>query len=175
MYIHKGGVRLTVTSRTGRVAVVAILRAGAFFGEGALAGQRRRRCSAESLMVSTIAMVKTSDMRRGLSKHAILADCFLSHLLARNIHTESDLIDQLCNRCEQRLARVLLLLANFDAHYLPQAPLPMISRNVLADMAGTTRSKVDALMNKFRKLGFIEQVDGGVQVNRSLLTIVTRE
>ena len=175
MYIRTGGVRLTVTSRTRRVAVIAILRAGSFFGEGALAGQRRRRCSAETLMVSTIAMVKTSDMRRGLSGQAMLADCFLSHLLARNIHTESHLIDQLCNRCEERLARVLLLLANFDAHYLPHAPLPMISRNVLAGMAGTTRSKVDVLMNKFRKLGFIERVDGGVQVHRSLLTIVTQE
>ena len=175
MYIRKGGVRLTVTSRTGRVAVVATLRAGSFFGEGALAGQRRRSCSAETLMVSTIAMVKTRGMRRGLRQKAMLADCFLSHLLARNIHTESDLIDHLCSQREQRLARVLLLLANFDAHYLPRAPLPMISRNLLADMAGTTRSKVDVLMNKFRKLGFIARVDGVVQVNRSLLTVVTQE
>ena len=105
----------------------------------------------------------------------MLADWFRSHLLARNTRTESDLIDQLFNRCEKRLARVLLLLANFDAHYLPHAPLPTISRDLLADMAGTTRSKVDVLMNKFRKLGFIERVDGGVQVHRSLLTIVTEE
>lgn len=175
MYIRKGRVKLTVTSRTGRVAVVAVLHAGAFFGEGALAGQRRRHCNAETLVVSTIAMVKTRDMRRGLSEKAMLAECFLSHLLARNIHTESDLIDQHFNRCEQRLARVLLLLANFDAHYQTHAPLPIISRNLLADMAGTTRSKIDVLMNKFRKLGFIERVDGGVQVHRSLLTIVTEE
>ena len=175
MYIQKGRVKLTVTSPTGRVAVVAILRAGSFFGEGALTGQRRRNCKAETLVVSTIAMVKTRDMRRELSEKAKLADCFLSHLLARTIHTESELIDQLFNRCEKRLARVLLLLANFDAHYLAHAPLPMISRNLLADMAGTTRSRVDVLMNRFRKLGFIERVGGGVQVHRSLLTIVTQE
>ena len=95
--------------------------------------------------------------------------------MIRNIHAESDLIDQLFNCCETRLARILLVLANFDAHYLPCAPLPMISRNLLADMAGTTRSKVDVLMNTFRKRGFIERVDGGVQVHRSLLTIVTQE
>jgi CRP/FNR family transcriptional regulator, cyclic AMP receptor protein len=175
MYIRDGRVKLTVTSRTGRVAVIAILRAGAFFGEGALAGQRRRHCSAQTLSASTIARVKTGDMRRGLSQKATLAHCFLSHLLIRNIHAESDLIDQLFNCCETRLARILLVLANFDAHYLPCAPLPMISRNLLADMAGTTRSKVDVLMNTFRKRGFIERVDGGVQVHRSLLTIVTQE
>ena len=175
MYIRQGGVRLTVTSRTGRVAVVAILRAGSFFGEAALAGQRWRSCNAETLKVSTIAMVKTDEMRRGLSETGKLADWFRSQLLERNTRTESDLIAQFFNRCEMRLARVLLLLANFDAHNLPLAPLPMISRNLLADMVGTTRSKVDVLMNKFRKLGFIERVDGCVQVHRSLLTVVTQE
>ena len=175
MYIRTGRVKVTATSRTGRIAVVAILGAGSFFGEGALAGQRRRNRSAETLLVSTIAMVKTSEMRRGLSEKAMLADCFLSHLLARSIHTESDLIDQLFSGRQQRLARVLLLLANFDTQYLPHAPLPMISRNLLAELAGTTRSQVDVLMNRFRKLGFIERVDGGVQVHRSLLTIVMQE
>jgi CRP/FNR family cyclic AMP-dependent transcriptional regulator len=175
MYIRNGRVKLTVTSRTGRVAVVAVLRAGSFFGEGVLAGQRRRSCNAEALVASTIARVKTSDMRRGLSEKARLADCFLSHLLARNIHAESDLIGALFNRSEKRLARALLLLANFDAHYLPHAPLPAISRNVLADMAGTTRSRVDVLMNNFRKRGFIARVDGDVQVHRSLLSVVTHD
>ncbi len=173
MYIRHGRVKLTVTSRTGRLAVIAVLRAGSFFGEGALAGQRRRHYSADTLSVSSISRVKTSDMRRALSEKATLAHCFLSHLLVRNVQTESDLIEQLSNRCEQRLARVLLLLANFDAHYLPHARLPLISRNLLADMAGTTRSKVDVLMNRFRKLGFIERVDGSVQVHRSLLTVLT--
>jgi CRP/FNR family cyclic AMP-dependent transcriptional regulator len=175
MYIRRGRVKLTVTSRYGRVAVVAILRAGSFFGEGVLAGQRLRRCNAETLMPSSIAMVKTRDMRRGLSETGVLSDWFRSQLLARNSRAESDLIEQLLNRSERRLARALLLLANFDAHYLPQAALPAISRDLLADMAGTTRSKVDVLMSKFRKLGFIARVDGGVQVHRSLLTIVTQE
>jgi CRP/FNR family transcriptional regulator, cyclic AMP receptor protein len=175
MYIRQGGVKLTATSRTGRVAVVAILRAGSFFGEGALAGQRRRRCSAETLITSTIAVVKSGDMRRGLSEKPMLADCFLSHLLERDIRTELELIDRLFGRGETRLARVLLLLANFDSHYLPHAPLPMISRNLLADLTGTNRSTVDLLMNKFRKLGFIERVAGGVHVHRSLLTIVMQE
>ena len=175
MYIQQGGVKLTARSPTGRVAVVAILRAGAFFGEGALAGQRRRHCNAETLMTSTIARVKTADMRRGLSEKAMLAECFLSHLLDRNIRTESDLIDQLFSRGKTQLARALLLLANFDTHYLPHAPLPIISRNLLADMAGTTRSNVDVLMNTFRKRGFIDRVDGGVRVNRSLLTLLMEE
>ena len=175
MYIRKGGVKLTVRSRTGRVAVVGILRAGSFFGEGALTGRRRRSCTAETTSVSSIATVKTHEMRRGLNDTAMLADWFRAHLLARNTHAESELVNQLFNRCEQRLARALLLLANFDAHYLPYAPLPTISRNLLADMAATTRSKVDVLMNKFRKLGFIERVDGGVRVHRSLLTIVTQD
>lgn len=175
MYIRKGGVKLTVTSRTGRVAVVAVLRAGSFFGEGALAGRRRRSCTAETLSVSSIATVTTGEMRRGLSETAMLADWFRAHLLARNSRAESDLVDQVFDRCEQRLARVLLLLANFDAHYLPYAPLPTISRNLLADMAATTRSKVDVLMNQFRKLGFIERVNGGVRVHRSLLTVVTQD
>ena len=105
----------------------------------------------------------------------MLADCFLSHLLARNIRTESDLIDQLFSRGERGLARVLLLLANFDSDYRPHAPLPVISRNLLADMVGTKRSTVDVLMNKFRKLGFIERVEGGVRVHRSLLTVVMQE
>lgn len=175
MYIQKGGVRLTVTSPAGRIAVVAVLGAGSFFGEGVLAGQRRRRCNAETLNASTIATVKTHDMRRGLSEIARLADSFRAHLLARNVRAESDLIDQLFNRCERRLARALLLLANFDTHYRPYAPLPVISRNLLADMAGTTRSRVDVLMNKFRKLGFIARVDGVVQVHRSLLAVVTQD
>ena len=174
MYIRQGRVKLTKTSRTGRVAVVAILRAGSFFGESALAGQRRRNCGAETLTSSTIARVKTGDMRRGLSERP-MADCFLSHLLHRNIRAELDLIDQLFSRGEKQLARVLLLLANFDTHYLPYAPLPMIGRNLLADMAGTTRSTVDVLMSKFRKLGFIERVDGGIRVNRSLLTLLMEE
>jgi CRP/FNR family transcriptional regulator, cyclic AMP receptor protein len=178
MYIRKGRVKLTVTSRAGREAVVAILHAGAFFGEGALAGQRRRTCTAETVTDTTIEMVKTTEMRRGLHEDVALSDWFRSHVLARNIRTEADLVGQLFNRCEKRLARVLLLLANFDEHQLPRAALPIISRNLLAEMIGTSRWKVDLLMNNFRKLGFLErhsERDGGVQVHRSMLSVVLRE
>ena len=175
LYIRKGHVKLTVTSRAGLKAVVAILHAGAFFGEGALAGQQRRTCTAETVTASTIAMVKTSEMRRGLHEEVALSDWFLSHMLARHIRVEADLIGQVFDCCEQRLARALLLLANFDEHQLPRAPLPIISRNLLAEMIGTTRWKVDLLMNHFRKLGFLErhsERDGGVQVHRSMLNVV---
>jgi CRP-like cAMP-binding protein len=178
MYIRKGRVKLTVTSRAGREAVVATLRAGAFFGEGALAGQRRRTCTAETVTASTIAMVKTPEMRRGLQQDVALADRFRSQMLARNIRTEADLIGQLFNRCEKRLARMLLLLAHFDEHQLPRAALPLISRTLLAEVIGTPRWKVDLLMNNFRKLGFLErhsERDGGVQVHRSMLSVVLAE
>ena len=178
MYIRKGRVKLTVTSRGGREAVVAVLRAGAFFGEGALAGQRRRTCTAETLAASTIATVKTTDMRRGLQQDVALADRFRSHMLARSIRAEAELIGQHFNGCEKRLARVLLLLANFDEHDLPRAVLPLISRTVLAETIGTPRWKVDLLMNNFRKLGFLErhsERDGGVQVHRSMLSVVLQE
>jgi CRP/FNR family transcriptional regulator, cyclic AMP receptor protein len=178
MYIRKGRVKLTVTSRAGREAVVGIIHAGEFFGEGARAGQRRRRCTAETVTASTIAMVKTAEMRRRLHEGVGLSDWFRSHMLARNIRMEGALVGQLFNRCEKRLARVLLLLANFDEHQLPRAALPQISRNLLAEMIGATRSKVDFLMNKLRKLGFLErnrERDGGVQVHRSMLSVVLQE
>jgi CRP/FNR family transcriptional regulator, cyclic AMP receptor protein len=178
MYIRKGRVKLTVTSRAGQQAVVAILRAGSFFGEGVLAGQRRRRCTAETLTASTIATVKTTEMRRGLQQDVALADRFRSQMLARSIRVEAELIGQLFNRCEKRLAQVLLLLANFDEHELPRAALPIISRIVLAETIGSPRWKVDLLMNNFRKLGFLErhsERDGGVQVHRSMLSVVLQE
>ena len=167
-----------MTSRAGREAVVAILHAGAFFGEGALAGRRRRTCTAETVTASTIATVKTSEMRRGLHEEVALSDWFRSQMLATHIRTEADLIGQLFNRSEKRLARVLLLLANFDEHQLPRAALPLISRNLLAELIGTPRWKVDLLMNNFRKLGFLErhsERDGGVQVHRSMLSVVLAE
>jgi CRP/FNR family transcriptional regulator, cyclic AMP receptor protein len=178
MYLRKGGVKLTATSRAGREAVIGIIHAGEFFGEGALAGQRRRTCTAETVTASTIAMVKTGEMRRRLHEGAGLSDWFRSHMLARNIRMEGALIGQLFNRCEKRLARVLLLLANFDEHQLPRAALPTISRNLLAEAIGASRSKVDLLMNEFRKLGFLERNgdrDGGMQVHRSMLTVVLED
>ena len=178
MYIRKGRVKLTVTSRAGREAVVATLHAGAFFGEAALAGQRRRTCTAESVTASTIAMVKTTDMRRALQQDVALADRFRALALARNIRAEADLIAELFNRCEKRLAQVLLLLTKFDEHQLPRAALPLISRDLLAETIGIPRWKVDRLMNSFRKRGFLERYserDGGVQVHRSMLSVVLQD
>jgi CRP-like cAMP-binding protein len=178
MYIQKGRVNLTVTSRGGREAVIGVLYAGAFFGEGALAGQRLRRATATTMTASTIAVVKTSEMRRGLQEKTALSDWFRMHMLARNSRIEEDLVSQLFNRREKRLARMLLLLANFDEHQQVRSALPRISRNLLADLVGTTRSKVDVLMNKFRKLGFLErnpERTGGVQVHRSMLSVVLQE
>ena len=176
MYIRKGRVKLTVTSRAGQEAVLAILHAGAFFGEGALAGQRRRRSTAETLTASTIATVKTTAMRRALQQDVTLADRFRSQMLARNMRSEAELIDQVFNRCEKQLARVLLLLANFDEHELPRAALPIVSRTVLAETIGTPRWKVDLLMNNFRKRGFLERhSDGGLQVHRSMLSVVLQD
>lgn len=178
MYIQKGRVRLTVTSNGGRETVVGILTAGAFFGEGALAGQRRRRATAQAMTGSTISVVRIAEMRRRLHEEAALANWFRSHLLARNIRIEADLVDQLFNRAEKRLARALLLLAHFDEHQSPRCALPTISRNLLAEMTGTTRSTVDRLMNKFRKLGFLErhsERDGGLQVHCSMLNVVLQD
>jgi CRP-like cAMP-binding protein len=178
MYIQKGRVKLSVTSQGGREAVVAILHAGAFFGEGALAGQPRRTSTAETMTASTIATVKTAEMRRRLHRDAALADRFRAHLLARHIRIEADLLGELFNRSEQRLARILLLLANFDEHHRARSALPIVSRNLLAELAGTTRSKVDRLMTSFRKRGFLErhsERDGGLHVHRSMLMVVLQE
>ena len=175
MYIQTGGVALTTTSRQGRAALVSTLTAGAFFGQGALAGQRRRRATAQTTTGSTIGIVKTGEMRRCLHEETAFADWFRSHLLATNIRIEADLVDQLFNRSEKRLARALLLLAHFDEHQSLRHALPTISRDVLAEMIGTSRSKVDVLMNKFRKLGFLErhrERDGGLQVHCSMLSVV---
>jgi CRP-like cAMP-binding protein len=178
MYIQAGRVELTTTSQGGREAVVAVLDAGDFFGEGALAGQQRRRATARTMTATTIAIVKTAEMRRRLHDETVLADWFRSHLLARNIRIEADLLREHFNRSDRRLARVLLLLANFDEHHRTRSPLPLISRNLLAELVGTTRWKIDCLMNDFRKRGFLERHsrrDGGLQVHRSMLTVVLGE
>jgi CRP/FNR family transcriptional regulator, cyclic AMP receptor protein len=178
MYLQSGRVKLSVTSRSGRQAVMGVLHAGAFFGEGALAGQQRRRSTAETLTVSTIATVKTAEMRRRLHDEAFLADCFRSHLLARNIRIEADLLGEIFDRSEKRLARILLLLAHFDERPATRSTLPLISRNLLADLVGTTRWKIDQLMNTFRKRGFLErhsERNGGMQVHHSMLSVVLQE
>ena len=158
--------------------MVGILKAGAFFGEGALAGQRRRRATAETTTGSTITIVKTGEMRRRMHEDVVLSDWFRSHLLARNNRIEADLVDQLFSSQRKRLARALLLLAHFDEHQSPRHGLPTISRNLLAEMIGATRSRVDVLMNRFRKLGFLErhrEQDGGLQVHCSMLSVVLRD
>jgi CRP-like cAMP-binding protein len=178
MYIQAGRVKLTVTSQGGREAVVAILDAGAFFGEGALAGQQRRRATAKTMTATTIAIVKTAEMRRRLHDEAVLADWFRSHLLARNIRIEAGLLREHFNRSDRRLARLLLLLANFDEHHRTSSALPLISRNLLAELVGASRWKIDCLMNDFRKRGFLvrhRERDGGLQVHRSMLTVVLQD
>jgi CRP/FNR family transcriptional regulator, cyclic AMP receptor protein len=178
MYIQTGRVKLSVTSPAGREAVVAVLRAGTFFGEAALARQPRRTSTALTMIPTTVAVVTTAEMRRRLHDQAAFADWFRSHLLARNLRIEADLVGELFDHSEQRLARLLLLLASFDEHQLVCAPLPVISRNLLAELVGTTRWKIDALMNGFRKLGFLERHtgrDGGFRVHRSMLTVVLQD
>lgn len=178
MHILKGRVQLSVASRSGREVVVAVLQAGAYFGESALAGQRRRRLTAETMTAATIAVVKTAEMRRRLHEELPLSDAFRTHLLARNVRIEADLVEELFNGAERRLARVLLVLANFDEHQRARASLPLISRDLLAELVGVTRGKIDHLMNSFRKRGFLErhpERDGGLQVHRSMLDVVLQD
>jgi len=173
-YLQQGSVKLSVLSRTGKEAVVAILGPGDFFGEGCLAGQPRRIATAVALSASTVLVVEKPQMLEMLHTQPSLADRFLGHMLSRNIRIEEDLIDQLFNSSEKRLARALLLLARYGTK--DQALLlPRLSQETLAEMVGTTRSRVNFFMNKFRDLGFIEYNGGGITVNRSLLTVVLHD
>jgi len=174
MYIQKGSVKLSVCSKTGREAVVAILGPGEFFGEGCLAGQPIRMGNATALVPSRILMVKKDRMLRLLHQQPDLADRFITHMLGTNIRIEEDLLDQLFNHHEKRLARALLLLARYGMKAEPERLLPKISRQKLAKMAGITRSNVDFFMKKFERLGFIAD-DGGLTVNNSLLSVVLHE
>jgi CRP-like cAMP-binding protein len=174
MYIQKGEVKLSVLSKTGREAVVAMLGPGNFFGEGALAGQPLRIGSATAHMPSTILAIDKTDMRRLLHEEHALSDRFIAHLLTRNIRIEEDLIDQLFNSAEKRLARALLLLARYGAQDRPQRVIPKISQETLAEMVGTTRSRVNFFMNRFKRLGFIT-VDAGLTINSSLLSVVLHD
>jgi CRP/FNR family transcriptional regulator, cyclic AMP receptor protein len=169
-YIQKGAVKLAVLSKTGKEAVVAILRAGAFFGEGCLAEQPRRMATASTMSAATILSVEKPQMMRLLHEEPALADRFLEHMLARNIRIEEDLVDQLFNSSEKRLARALLLLAQYGTDG-EQLVLPRVSQETLAKIVGTTRSRVNFFMNKFRDLGFLEY-DGAITVHRSLLTVI---
>jgi CRP-like cAMP-binding protein len=174
LYIKRGEVKMSVKSKTGKEAIVAVLGAGNFFGEGALAGQPIRIGSATAHVPSTIIAVEKSDMQQLLHKEHALSDGFIAHLLTRNIHIEQDLIDQLFNSAEKRLARTLLLLARYGEEHVPQRVIPKISQQTLAEMVGTTRSRVNFFMNRFKKLGFVT-VDGGLTVNNSLLSVVLHD
>ena len=174
MYVQKGGVKLSVLSKTGREAVVAILGAGDFFGEGCLAGQAVRMGSATAITASDVLHVNKAQMVRLLHKQHALSDRFIAHMLARNIRIEEDLIDQLFNSSEKRLARTLLLLARYGKHDKPIRAVPPVSQSTLAEMVGTTRSRVNFFMKKFQRLGFIDYTDG-LKVNNSLLTVVLHD
>ena len=176
LYIKTGGVKLSVLSKTGREAVVAMLGPGDFFGEGCLAGQPVRMGSATAITPSVILLVGKEKMVRLLHKQHAMSDRFIAHMLARNIRIEEDLIDQLFNSSEKRLARTLLLLARYGKQDKPARMVPKISQATLAEMIGTTRSRVNFFLNKFKKLGFIEY-DGELplKINSSLLSVVLHD
>jgi CRP/FNR family transcriptional regulator, cyclic AMP receptor protein len=174
MYIQKGGVKLSVRSKAGREAVVAMLGPGEFFGEGSLAGQPLRMGNATALTLSAILVLKKEKMIRLLHDQPDLADRFIRHMLGTNIRIEEDLLDQIFSHHEKRLARALLLLARYGMKDEPERVLPKVSRQTLAKMAGTTRSNVNFFMKKFKRLGFIDD-DGGLTVNNSLLSVVLHD
>jgi len=174
MYIQKGGVKLTVVNEVGKEAVVGILGPGDFFGEGSLAGQPVRMGTATSITASTVLVVEKGEMFKVLHEQHALSDRFIRFMLARNIRIEEDLVDQLFNSSEKRLARTLLLLARYGKEDQPHGVLPKMSQETLAEMIGTTRSRVNFFMNKFRTLGFIKY-NGGLQINTSLLSVVLHE
>jgi len=173
-YVQKGRVKLTVISKDGKEAVIAILGPGDFFGEGCLAGQLLRMSTAIALSESAIIRLEKAGVVRALHDNPVFSELFLHHLLTRNIRIEEDLVDQLFNSSEKRLARVLLLLANFGKDGKPEPVLPKMSQETLAEIVGTTRSRISFFMNKFRKLGFIEY-NGKLEIHSSLLSVVLHD
>jgi CRP-like cAMP-binding protein len=174
LYIQKGGIRLSVVNETGKEAVVAVLGPGDFFGEGCLAGQPIRIGSATAIGATTVLVIEKQEMIRVLHAEHAFSDRFIAYMLSRNIRVEEDLVDQLFNSSEKRLARTLLLLARYGKEDKPQKVLPKISQEMLAEMVGTTRSRVNFFMNKFRKLGFIKY-NGGLHIDTSLLSVVLHD
>jgi CRP-like cAMP-binding protein len=174
LYLQEGGVKLSVVSEGGKEAVVAILGPGDFFGEGCLAGQSVRMGTATAVMPSIVLVIEKNEMLKVLHEQHDLSDRFITFMLTRNIRIEEDLVDQLFNSSEKRLARALLLLARYGKEDKPHGILPKVSQETLAEMIGTTRSRVNFFMNKFRKLGFI-RYNGGLQINTSLLSVVLHE
>jgi len=173
-YVHEGGVTLSVLSSAGKEAVVAMLGPGDFLGEGCLAGQPLRMGTAKAVVRTALLRIQKRDMVKMLHQHSEFSDRFIAHMLTRNIRIEEDLVDQLFNSSEKRLARTLLLLARYGKEEPTPRVLPKLSQETLAEMVGTTRSRVNFFMNKFRKLGLIEY-NGGLKVNSSLLSIVLHD
>ncbi len=178
MFIKHGGVKLSVLSKTGREAVVAMLGPGDFFGEGCLAGQPLRIGSATSITPSGVLVIGKAKMVKALHEQHAMSDRFIAHMLSRHVRIEQDLIDQLFNSSEKRLARTLLLLARYGQQDKPRQVVAKISQETLSEMVGTTRSRVNFFMNKFKRLGFIEydgDLDAGIQINSSLLSVVLHD
>jgi CRP/FNR family cyclic AMP-dependent transcriptional regulator len=174
MYVQSGAIQLSVLSNSGKQAIVAVLGPGEFLGEGALAGHPIRLETATATIASTALVIPKRHMIRLLHSQHAFSDRFIAHMLLRNARLEADLVDHLFNSSEKRLARTLLLLARYGKENQPPRLLPRISQETLAEMVGTTRSRVNFFMNKFKKLGFIEY-DGGLKINASLLTVVVHD
>ena len=173
-YLQRGAVKLSVVSTTGKEAVVAMLSPGDFFGEGCLAGQEMRMGMATAIVATAVRRIQKGEMIRALQEQSEFSNRFIAHMLARNIRIEEDLVDQLFNSSEKRLARTLLLLARYGKEDVTQRNLPKLSQETLAEMVGTTRSRVNFFMNKFRRLGFIDY-NGGLRINPSLLSVVLHD
>ncbi len=173
-FIDRGAIELTVVSTRGKEAVIGVLEEGSFFGEGCLAAQPLRMSTAVAVQPSRIVRVGRSTMVRLLHREPEFAELFIAHLVSRNVRIEEDLVDQLFNSSEKRLARILLLLAHFGKESRPETVIPKVSQETLAAMVGTTRSRVSYFMNRFRKMGFIHY-NGGLQVHSALLTVVLRD
>lgn len=174
LYLQRGTVKLSVTSSSGKEAVVALLRPGDFFGEGCIAGQPLRVARATAMEPSSILEIEKREMIRVIHEEHEFSDRFVAHMLKRNVRVEEDLVDQLFNSSEKRLARTLLLIARYGNNERPQKIIARVSQETLAEMIGTTRSRVSFFMNKFRKLGFIKY-NGGLQINDSLLRVILRD
>ena len=175
MYVQNGTVRLSFLSRAGAQRIVAVIDQGAFFGEGCLAGQPRRMATATAVTACNVRFIDREEMVRQLHSQPTFTDAFLAHMLKRNIRVEEDLLDQMLNHTEKRLARTLLLLAKYGDPEASRFTLPKVSQELLAEMVGTNRSRINHFMNKFRKLGFIDYDGGSLKVNNSLLRVVLRD
>jgi CRP/FNR family cyclic AMP-dependent transcriptional regulator len=174
MYVQEGAVKITAVSEAGKEAIITILGPGDFFGEGCLAGQPRRMGNATATIPTTVLVIDKKEMQNVLHEQHDLSDLFINFVLTRNIRIEEDLIDQLFNSTEKRLARTLLLLARYGKEDQPKRALPKVSQETLAEMIGTSRTRVNLFMNKFRKLGFIKY-NGGIHIDASLLSVVLHD